>query len=321
MDLSIVIVSYKVPELLDNCIASVLAETRDLEYEILIVDNAPGDGSAEMIRGKYTPEKCPHLRLLEPDDNLGFAGGNNFAAAQARGKRILLLNPDTVVLNGAIQKLWQFAESKPQAGIVGGRTVKADGSLEPTCCWSDPGIWPLACKAFGLNVLFRGNRIFDRESMGWWLRDDDRQVDIITGCFLMISKELWDEVGGFDPRFFMYAEEVDLCWRVRNKGKEIWFAHEPEIIHLVGASAEKASGSRLLAVNKALLKLFHKHRGWAYCMLADFLMVTGLLIRSSGFFVKGLLKEHNYKQRAKDLAKAAAVQASWMLNMEKLANS
>jgi hypothetical protein len=316
VDLSVIIVSYKVPGLLDDCLASLFAQTQGLEYEVFVVDNAPGDGSAEMVRDKY-----PQVTLLEPDDNLGFAGGNNHAAKRAAGRRLLLLNPDTVVLDGAIQKLWAFAESKPEAGIVGGRTVRADGSLEPTCCWADPGLWPLLCKATGLNVLAKGSRLFDREAMGWWQRDDDRQVDIITGCFLMIERELWERVGGFDPRFFMYAEEVDLCWRVRNTGKEIWFAHEPEVIHLVGASAGKASGSRTIAVNKAILQLFHKHRGWAYCMLADMLMVCGLTVRSAGLGLMGVLKGGERKQRAADLGKAAAVQASWLLNMERTAGA
>ncbi len=316
MDLSIIIVSYKVPDLLDDCLASVLAQTRELDYEVFVVDNAPGDGSAEMVRHKY-----PQVMLLEPSDNLGFAGGNNFAAGHASGRRLLLLNPDTVVLDGAIQKLWKFAESKPGAGIVGGRTVRADGSLEPTCCWADPGLWPLFCKATGLNVLAKGSRLFDRESMGWWRRDDDRQVDIVTGCFLMLERALWEKVGGFDPRFFMYAEEVDLCWRVRNLGKEIWFAHEPQIVHLVGASAGKASGSRTIAVNKALLQLFHKHRGWAYCMLADFLMVWGLVVRSAASGACGLLKDGGHRARAAELGKAAAVQAKWLLNMERTAGA
>ncbi len=314
MDLSIIIVSYKVPDLLDNCLASLYAQTEGLEFEVLVVDNAPGDGSAEIVRDKY-----PQATLLEPDDNLGFAGGNNHAAKVATGKRLLLLNPDTVVLEGAIQKLWEYAKSKPEAGIVGGRTVRQDGSLEPTCCWANPGLWPLLCKATGLNVIAKGSRLFDREAMGWWQRDDDRPVDIITGCFLMIERALWEELEGFDPRFFMYAEEVDLCWRVRNKSKEIWFAHEPEVIHLVGASAGKASGSRLLAVNKAILQLFHKHRGWAYCMLADLLMVCGLLVRAVGLGLLGLAKGGDRKARAADLGKAALVQAGWLLNMEKVA--
>jgi N-acetylglucosaminyl-diphospho-decaprenol L-rhamnosyltransferase len=313
LDLSIIIVSYRVPDLLDDCLASVYKQTEGIDFEVLVVDNAPGDGSAEIVREKY-----PQATLLEPDDNLGFAGGNNYAAGRARGRRLLLLNPDTVVLDGAIQKLHAFAESKPSAGIVGGRTVRADRSLEPTCCWADPGLWPLLCKAVGLNVVLKGSRLFDREAMGWWARDDDRRVDIITGCFLMMSKDVWDELGGFDPRFFMYAEEVDLCWRLRRTGREIWFAHEPEIIHLVGASASKATGSRLLAVNKALLQLFRKHQGLAYCAVADVLMVIGILTRAAGLGLVGLLKGGDRRARAANLARAGFAQLGWLFTMRKV---
>ncbi|MCK4872282.1 MAG: glycosyltransferase family 2 protein [Phycisphaerales bacterium] len=314
VDLSIIIVSYKVPELLDDCLASIFAQPTDLACEILVVDNAPGDGSAEIVREKY-----PQVTLLEPDDNLGFAGGNNFAARQATGRRLLLLNPDTIVLDDAIGTLWAFADSKPSAGIVGGRTVRKDGSLEPTCCWADPGLWPLLCKATALNVVMKGSRLFDREAMGWWQRDDDRQVDIITGCFLMIDRSVWDELGGFDPRFFMYAEEVDLCWRVRKTGREIWFAHEPEIVHLVGASASKATGSRLLAVNGALLRLFYKHKGWVYCQIANILMIVGISIRSVGTGCVGLIRGGGRVGRALDLAKAAVAQCAWLFRMRKVA--
>jgi GT2 family glycosyltransferase len=139
-------------------------------------------------------------------------------------------------------------------------------------------MWPLFCKAFGLHIIFKNSPLFNREAMDYWQRDSVREVGVITGCCLMIRRPVYEKTGGFDDTFFMYAEETDLCWRMKNEGK-LLFCPDAQIIHLVGESAKKATSNRLFHINRALLKLFRKHHGRAYMLLANFFMALFYLVR------------------------------------------
>lgn len=201
IDVSILIVSFNTRELTLEALRSVRRETTDVSYEVIVVDNASGDGSAMAIAAEF-----PDVRLFARADNIGFARANNLAAREARGKYILLLNPDTVVLDRAIDRLHAFARRLPDARIWGGRTLFADGSLNSASCWGRMTLWNLACRATGLAAVFRTAEVFNGEAYGGWLRDTERTVDIVSGCFLMIESSFWRELDGFDPLFFMYGE-------------------------------------------------------------------------------------------------------------------
>ena len=252
-ELSILVVSYNTRELTLACLESVYAQTRDLAYEVIVVDNSSADGSAKAIR-----ERFPEATLHESPVNLGFAAANNLAARLARGRHLLLLNPDTVVLDGAVQKLYRFALAHPEAGIVGGRTLFADGSLNPTSCRGSATPWSLFCRGLGLSTLFPGSSLFDSESLGPWQRDSVREVDIVTGCLFLISRVLWEELGGFDPAFFMYGEESDLCLRARARGFRPMITPEAQIVHLGGAS-EPVRADKMVRLLGALVLLVRRH--------------------------------------------------------------
>jgi len=253
VEVSILIISYNTRQLTLECIASILSETHDLAYEIIVVDNASQDGSAEAIEAAY-----PEVRLFKLKENLGFARGNNYAASHAVGEFLLLLNPDTVILNGAIQRLVAFARDYPSAGIWGGRTVFPDGTLNPTSCWGKPTLWGLVCRCTGLGMLLKNTRWFDPEPMGWWRRDSIRQVATVTGCFLLIRSSLWRQLNGFDPRFTMYGEEVDLCLRARDRGFDPMFTPHATIVHYGGAS-ERVKVEQVIRQFVARSKLLDKH--------------------------------------------------------------
>jgi len=267
IDVSIVIVSWNVRQLLRDCLISLRDAAGDVRYETIVIDNDSRDGSADMVRRDF-----PWVRLIEAGANLGFGRANNVAAAASEGRWVLLLNPDTVVLDRAIEKLLKFADERPQAGAVGGKTLKADLTLERSCCWGSPGLWPLLCKSVGLHLMFKGSRLLNSEAMDWWPRNSVREVQVITGCFLMLRRQVFQDTGGFDGAFFMYAEEVDLCWRIRKSGWKLMFCPDAQIIHLVGASAAKAKPNRVFQINLGLLKLFRKHYGSAYARMANLLM-------------------------------------------------
>lgn len=268
-DVSILIVSWNVKELLRDCLRSLKENAGDVRYETVLVDNKSADGSLEMVRREF-----PWVKVVDNNENLGFGRGNNlaFAHSDPRSRWTLLLNPDTVVLDGAIEKLVKFGDSQPKAGAVGGKTLKADLTLERSCVWGSPGLWPMVCKSVGLQIIFKNSKLFNPEAMDWWPRNSVREVGVITGCFLMIRRPIYEQTGGFDPRFFMYAEEVDLCWRIKKLGWKLMFTPDAQIIHLVGASAAKAKPNRLYHINLGLLKLYRKHYGEGYMKVANFLM-------------------------------------------------
>jgi N-acetylglucosaminyl-diphospho-decaprenol L-rhamnosyltransferase len=265
IELSIIIVSYNSRAITLECLASLYALPPTVSYEVIILDNASSDGSATAISTAF-----PQAQLIEHPDNVGFAQGNNLAAQHARGRRILLLNPDTIVLANSFAGLWKFAERSPERGIWGGRTLFADMSLNPTSCWHRITLWSLLCSATGLVWLFPRSSLFNPEAYGNWQRDREREVDIVTGCFLLIDRTLWNRLGGFDPAFFMYAEEADLCLRARTLGARPAIAPEAEIIHLGGAS-ETSRTDRLIKILRGRVTLIRKH--WSPLAVAMALLV------------------------------------------------
>ena len=253
VDVSILIISYNTRELTLACLESVYAQAGRRTLELIVVDNASADGSADAIA-----ERFPDVRLMALDQNLGFAAANNLAAQQAGGEYLLLLNPDTVVLDGAVEKLLVFAEANPSCGVFGGRTLAPDGSLNPASCWRRPTPWSVACQALGLAALGRGTNWLNSEAMGGWRRDSVREVDIVSGCFLLIRAELWRELGGFDSAFFMYGEDADLCLRARRLGARCLICPDATIIHYAGAS-ERVRADKMVRLFTAKRRLFEKY--------------------------------------------------------------
>lgn len=251
--LSILIVSYNTKALTIACIRSIYEQT-ECAFEIIVIDNGSVDGSLEEIEKEFGHQ----LTIVDNDRNLGFAKANNKAAEFANGTHILLLNPDTVVLDRAIDKLLEFALGNTDAGIWGGKTLFADGTLNPTSCWSFPSIWSLFCQLSGLNVLFRDTSVFNPEAMGGWSRDGERFVDVVSGCFFLISQADWNSLGGFNENYFMYGEEVDLCYRARKKSIGAMVSGNPTIIHYGGAS-ERVRADKVVKVMKAKVSLAREH--------------------------------------------------------------
>ena len=249
---SILVISYNTRAMTLDCLRSVTAETT-LPHELIVLDNASPDGSAAAVA-----EAFPEVRLIASPVNHGFAAGNNLAARAARGRYLLLLNPDTLVLDHAIDRLVAFAERTPAAGIWGGRTLKGDRTLDPGCCYADQTLWSLFCRTSGLALAFPRSALFNPERYGGWQRDSERAVDVVQGCFLLIRRDLWNALGGFDPSFVMYGEEADLCRRARALGAQPRMTPEAAIIHYAGASSTRRSDKDALVL-KAKITLARRH--------------------------------------------------------------
>ncbi len=276
LDVSIVIVTYKCREAARDCLASIYETTKDVEVEVIVLDNASDDGTVEMVRSEF-----PRVRLIASPENLGFAAGCNRAAEEARGDYVFLLNPDTVLHEGTVAHLVAFARSHPENGIYGGRTVRPDGVLDPGSCWAAPSVWSLFCFATLLTTAFRGSRVFDPEVMGGWKRDSVREVDIVTGCLLFATRSHWEALGGFDLRFFMYGEDSDLSLRAKAMGLRPIVTPDAVATHEVGVSS-KAHGDKLILLSSGKATLLRKH--WRGLRLR-----AGLLLLATGAGVRALL--------------------------------
>ena len=253
VDVSILIISFNTIDLTRACLASVYAEAGDHSFEVIVVDNDSADGSAGMVRSEF-----PQATLFALDENLGFGRANNLAAEHAAGDRVLLLNSDTVVLDGAIDRLLDFADAHPEARVYGGRSLFADGSLNPTCCWGKPTLWNEFCLASGLSSVFAGSTFFNGRYLGDWQRDSVREVDVISGSYLLMDAPLWAQLEGFDTRFFMYGEDVDLCLRANQAGGQCLFTPASQIIHHGGGS-ERVVADKMVRLLKAKVQLYEKH--------------------------------------------------------------
>ena len=244
-----------------------------MDFEVIVIDNASTDGSAGMINKEF-----PQVVLIGNSQNRGFAAANNQGMAIAKGRYVLLLNSDTIVLDQAIDKVVDFANSHLKTGIVGCRVLNPDMTLQPTC-FMFPSLVNLLLSSTYLYKIFPHSKFFGRERMWWWQRDDQREVDVVTGCFMLIRKESIEQVGLMDEQFFMYGEETDWCYRFKQAGWKIMFTPDAEIIHLGGASSKRMRPEMLMQLRASILLFLRKHRSMAYYSAACLLVSIFFLLR------------------------------------------
>lgn len=250
---SVMLVNWNTREMTLDCLRSVFAQTTETPFEVICVDNGSHDGSAEAIAREF-----PQVVLMAEKDNHGFALATNISVERARGKYVLLLNTDTLVLDHAIDRLVAFAERVPEARIWGGRTLFDDRTLNPTSCWGRITPWSVTCMATGLANLFKSSALLNPEGYGGWDRGSEREVDIVQGSFLLIEKTFWDELGGFDRAFFMYGEEADLCARAAQIGARPRMTPEATIVHFGGRST-KLFANKIVYVLGSRIGLIQRH--------------------------------------------------------------
>ena len=251
--LSIILVSYNTVAYITRALASVYQETLQTPFEVIVVDNASTDNSLAVLRQQF-----PQIKLIESNQNLGFAGGVHLGVAQAKGDYLLLLNPDTVILDQAIDKLMNFAQQYPNNGIWGGVTLNNDLSLNSQHAWEKPTLKNLLFSALGLSKTFNKSAFFNSANYGAWARDSIKTVDILSGCFFLTTRPLWEQLGGLDASFFMYAEEADYCLKAKALGYQPIVTPDARIIHHGGVSHSHFSG-KMIKLLKGKVELIHRH--------------------------------------------------------------
>lgn len=251
-DVAVVVVTYDSRAWVDRCLGALPRALGALGHVVVVVDNASRDGTAEHVRTHH-----PWVRLLPLPHNTGFAAGVNHGVAASDSEFVLLLNPDTEARPGALEALVRFAREHPGHGIYGGRTLRDDGSLEPSSCWGLPSVWSTTCFAFGLSTAFPRSRLFDPESLGPWQRDTVRTVGMVSGGLLLTPRSVWDALGGLDERYFVYGEDADLNARARAAGYRPIVTPAAEVVHAVGASSSGSAKMPLLLAGKVTYARAH----------------------------------------------------------------
>jgi N-acetylglucosaminyl-diphospho-decaprenol L-rhamnosyltransferase len=275
VDITIALVNYNTGHLLDRLFSAIAATQGDLKLQTIVIDNASRDDSIEILRGKY-----PYVELIENTVNVGFGRANNQALARMRGRYLLLLNTDAYVAPDTLIKTVRFLEQNPRSGILGVKLVGEDGSLQPSCRFF-PTPWNVFLAATGLAKLFPQTRLVD--DMAWKHRGT-RGCDWVPGCYYLVRKEVIDQVGLFDPRFFLYYEEVDHCRRSHKAGWDVTYYGDTEVVHVGGESARTDAAITRAGRQNARLQVesellyFRKHYGLLGLFASIILTACGALL-------------------------------------------
>ncbi|HKJ34531.1 MAG TPA: glycosyltransferase family 2 protein [Balneolales bacterium] len=279
MDLSVCIVNWNTKSLLKQCLKSIYSRTQGIKFEIIIVDNASWDGSVEMLKKEF-----PHCKVIESNINMGFSKGNNLAIKHARGRYVLFLNPDTELRTNALSGMVKFLENNQPYGAVGCKLLNKDLSIQLTCARSFPTPFREFCFLSFLDRIFLRSKIFESTEMRYWDHQKSKEVDCLSGACVMTRRKVLEQIGGFDESFFMYGEDIEFCYRIRNNGMNIFYLAEEEIIHYSGASSSQIKDSSFSAVmqRESNYKFIKNNYGTDRAVEFRILVLIGSVIRIYG---------------------------------------
>ncbi|MBC8484781.1 MAG: glycosyltransferase [Bacteroidetes bacterium] len=284
IDVSIVIVNYNVKDLVDNCISSIYkANNKNHKIEIFLVDNNSIDGSVKLIRNKY-----PEVNVIVNKSNIGFSKANNIALKKAQGKYILILNPDTVLEEGTFDKLISFYEKDSQAGAVTSKLILANGKLDYACKRSFPTLSVALPRMLGLSKLFPKSKVFAKYNLTYLDENETHEVDSICGAFMFIPANVLSRAGLFDEDYFMYGEDLDLCYRIKKNGYKVFYYPVVTTIHLKGASTQKTHLSYVNNFYGAMI-IFIKKNFTGVPRILSFILQLGIIYRSVLSYSKRIL--------------------------------
>ena len=306
MKLSIIIVSWNVKKVLTNCIGSIEENSASEPFEVIVVDNASSDRTVEFVRNKF-----PDVVIIANSQNLGFAAANNQGIEKSQGEYILLLNPDTIVHSGSLDVLIEFMDENEDVGICGPQLLNQDGTIQ-----SSARCFPTFRGALYRHTALRFLHIFREEYKKWLMKGFDHKsqmdVDQIMGAALMIKRTIIDHIGAMDERFFMYYEEVDLCYKVKQAGWRVVFMPEVAIIHLGGQSSGQIPVKKQMMAITSLLKFFRKHRGKSITAVFNCIFKPAIILRAICDLIVGVLSyifsvvTRNSRRHEKSQAKVKA---------------
>lgn len=313
MDLSIIIINWNSAEFARKCLHSLFENTKGIDFEVIVIDNGSFDSCESMIRNEFR-----EVRFFQSNENLGFAKANNYGSEKAIGEYLLFLNPDTEILADAVSGMLSITKSLPDAAILGCKLLNSDGSLQTSCVQLFPTI---------LNQVFDSdvtNRRFPVLSTGnvQYSKKEPAKVQMISGACMMIRKEIFEKIGKFSPEYFMYTEDLDLCYKAHQAGYANYYTGASSVIHHGGGSSyqRKEDSYANIQMRESIFKFLKKNRGRFYAdiykmaMLLNGIMRYGLLLFA---FAASLLvgRESKYKS---SLIKWQGI-IRWTIGVEKWA--
>ena len=271
---SVCIVTYKARDLLRDCLNSLSSHTA-LDYEVIVVDNGSGDQVAEMLAGEF-----PAVRLIENATNLGFTFPMNQALKEGNGKYLLQLNPDTLILPEALDRMISFMESNPKIGICGPKVLNRDGTLQKSCRRGEPTPMAVISYFLGLSARFPQSKRFGGYQLNYLKEDETSAVAGVSGSCMMIRRDVLDDIGYLDERFFAYQEDADICRRARETGWQVYYYPAAQIIHFGGQGGSGVEPYRsIVAWHKAYFQYYRKHLARNYFFLFNWLYYLAMLVK------------------------------------------
>ncbi|MFH1526678.1 MAG: glycosyltransferase family 2 protein [Bacteroidota bacterium] len=286
MDLSIIIPTYNIAEVLDDCLNSIIKYSQDLSYEIIVVDNASSDNIDEIIA------KYKDIKFIKNKKNLGFGKASNQGFRIAKGTYILFLNSDTRIHDNCFKKLIDKLEQDKTIGFIGPKMTNRDGSFQAACRRTIPTPFAAFCRMFGLSKMFPNNPLFNQYSLGNISIDKEMEIEAISGACLMSRKDILDKIGGFDEQYFIYGEDLDMCLQITKLGYKGYYYPKAEILHFHKATTKKRKYMFLFHFYYSAYLFFKKNYNSKFLLI---FVMAGLIIRCSAAVLKelffGLKKE------------------------------
>lgn len=273
IDVSIVIVNYNVKDFLYKCLNSVKNASANLNVETIVVDNNSTDNSIEFLEPKF-----PEVNFIKLEENIGFGKANNIGFDLAKGKYILILNPDTILEEKTLEVMKDYMDNNPQTGISGCKVLNSDGTFQLACRRGFPTPWAAFTKLSGLQSLFPGSKYFARYNQTFRSTEETYQIDAVIGAFMFARADIIKDLKGFDPEFFMYGEDIDLCFRTKKLGYTVDYVHSTSIIHFKGESTKRSTINDVKHFYDAMRIFAVKHYGKSSIFLL--FLKTGIFLRS-----------------------------------------
>lgn len=283
---SIVIVNWKTPRLLAACLDSILKDEKHGQFEVWVADNNSQDESVEMLKRDY-----PGVNLIANAENLGFGKACNQVIPQAQGKYVLLLNPDTIITDSAISKMASYMDEHPECGAAGPQVLNPDGTLQLACRRSFPDPWAAFFRLTYLSMLFPNNKTFAKYNMTFADPKQVLEVDALSGSCMMVRNSLIDAVGLMDEDIFMYGEDIDWCWRIKEHGFKVIYIPDAVVYHYHGASSRLRPIGATINLHRGMHVFYEKHLAKKYWAPFNWLVYAGIYLRCFVFIVLGSLKQ------------------------------
>ena len=284
MDLSIIIVNYNTKQLTLDCIASVYASSTTYSYEIILVDNHSSDATVEAVEQQF-----PNVKIIRNLTNTGFAKANNQGMQIASGRYILLLNSDTIVQPDTFQTMLRYMDEHPETGASGCKVILPGGSLDKACKRGFPTPSASFYYAFGISKLFPKNPRLNQYQLGHLDPNESYPVDCLVGAFMLVRSEVIQEIGGLDETFFMYGEDIDWCYRIKQAGWGIYYYPHTYIVHYKGGSAKRRPRKIIYEFHRAMWVFHHKHYHKQYNFFTNAAVYTGIGLKLTLSLIKNML--------------------------------